>query len=141
MKYIKLFENNSISIDFYNNICWIINGDLNQILEILNKLLDNYMKDSPNRIKYNVFYVELELLINEIKHVHLNNINGMILFSKPIAYEYKDLTLSFKFFKIFNDEVYRNIDNERCTLLGEIKIENDKILFDTTIIDMKKYNL
>lgn len=149
MKYIKLFEDNSIGVDYDRNVCWIIDGDLNNILSILYGLIDDYMKDNPNRIKYNVFYNDLEFLIDEIKNAvsasNLNNINGMILFSKSIPYEYNRIKLSFKFFKIFNEDVDRIINQEHCTLLGELRTErqgsNYNVILNTDYVRMKKYNL
>ena len=142
MKYIKLFENNSINIEYDRNTCWIIDGDLNNVLNILNKLIDDYMKDS-DRIKYNIFYNDLEFLISDIKLVNINlKFDGMMLFSKIINPRVKDLKLSFKFLKNFND-VEIIINQEKCTLLGELKMENGKVVLDTSgdIIRTKKYNL
>ena len=144
MKYIKLFENNSIGVDYDKNVCWIIDGDFDNILSILYSLINDYMKDTPNRIKDNNFYNELELLIHEMKMDAFGlNFDSMMLFSKTIPYEYNRVRLSFKFLKNLNLEMERIISQEKCTLLGELKMENGKVVLDTSgdIIRTKKYNL
>ena len=144
-QFIKLFENKAMDIDYRKNICWIIFGDLQNVINVITKITDN-----PT-IKNNKSYCSnLEELIKRLKKNIVSNIEGIIIFSRILTWsDSGDYTpmISYEEFYEF-DEIYKIINNRNLTLpgtkfhlLGELRIKNDKAILDTAIVDMKKYNL
>ena len=133
MRYIKTYETIKNKIEIKDHYCWIINGD---IINVLNKLHVSI---------YKKYRDQLDIFISSIQTSMNTTYKGL---EKIYIFYDKRSTSSFTYWPIQSPEDEMSADyfinddeNGRYDLQGELKIVNDKVILDTLLVDINKYNI
>lgn len=127
MKYIKYYENYTSHIELEDKYCWLIYGDRKTILKIYNKFSEYQKIDQIDGIKKDLQ-----------KYITKNSLGVYIFYNK-----YEKPTFCYWIFdSISNQNNAKDyIKKSNIILQGTLNIENNKLILDTTEINIEKYNL
>ena len=132
MRYIKIYESFTLKVKKFNS-CFIIYGNMKEILSVLNALKNNWSRKSNMKVQ------KLEEMIDNLDTYKNHTVDciGLILYNSWSGFSCSILTdhaqKERKLDAIDQSKLYK--------FQGEIKLENGKIVFDSTEKEARKYNL